>query len=315
MVDHIVIGYQLKNVSRIQISNYAFSLWIEFMILSFHPCIDADLNAIVAGRAPGPEEESMVKRADAIILPQGLRQDLYDLCRKCTTRVFPNYDLRFQRPGKIGDILLFRTTAVHHPETFLFQNVADYHSHFPAEEDRLPFPFPFVVKGNYGGEGRMVYKIRSAKELQTIIDQLGAMENSGTRGFIVQRWIDHGGRDVRVVVLHDRLISYWRVQRDPRKFLTNLSAGGIIDLHSDHHLLEKAEENVYHFCKQTGINLAGIDLMFDKDDESKKPLFLEINYWFGRRFFGSSEAYYAELKKAVKRWLANFDSAWPERVR
>ena len=315
MVNDTVVCYQFKNTSCIQICNFAFLLWIEFMILSFHPCIDADLNAIVAGRPPGPEEESMVKKADAIILPQGVRQDLYNLCRKYATRVFPNYDLRFQNPGKIGDILLFRSAPVLHPETFLFQNVADYHSHFPAEEYRLPFPFPFVVKGNYGGEGRMVYRIRSAKELQAIIDQLGAMENSGTRGFIIQQWIDHGGRDVRVVVLHDRLISYWRVQRDTRQFLTNLSAGGTIDLHSDYHLLKKAEEIVYHFCKQTGINLAGIDLMFDKDDESKKPLFSEINYWFGRRFFGSSEAYYAELKKAVKRWLATFDPDWPKRIR
>jgi ribosomal protein S6--L-glutamate ligase len=285
------------------------------MILSFHPCIDADLNAIVAGRAPGPEEESMVEQANAIILPQGVRQDLYDLCRKYTDRVFPNFDLRFQYPGKIGDILLFRSAASPHPETCLFQNVTDYHSHFPAGEDRFPFPFPFVLKGNYGGEGRMIYRIHNGQELQTVVDQFRAMENSGTRGFIIQQWIDHGGRDVRVVVLHDRLISYWRVQRDPRQFLTNLSAGGTIDLHSDHHLLEKAEEFVQRFCKQTDINLAGIDLIFDKDDESQQPLFVEINYWFGRRFFGSSEAYYAELKKAVKSWLASFDTDWPNRIR
>ena len=285
------------------------------MILSFHPCIDADLSAVVAGRAPGAEEESMVKRADAIILPQGVRQDLYHLCRKYATRVFPNYDLRFQHPGKIGDILLFRAAVIPHPKTFLFQDVSDYFSHFTKGEDRFPFPFPFLVKGNYGGEGRMVYRIHDPRELQTVLDQLRSMENSGTRGFIVQQWIDHGGRDVRVVVLHDRLISYWRVQRDPRQFLTNLSAGGTIDLHSDHHFLEKAEEIVHHFCKQTGINLAGIDLMFDRDDQSNKPLFLEINYWFGRRFFGSSEAYYAEFKKAVKNWLASFDPEWAKRVR
>jgi ribosomal protein S6--L-glutamate ligase len=161
----------------------------------------------------------------------------------------------------------------------------------------------------------MVYRIHNGQELQTVLDQLRAMENSGTRGFIVQQWIDHGGRDVRVVVLHDRLISYWRVQRDSQQFLTNLTAGGTIDLHSDHHLLEKAEDIVQRFCKQTGINLAGIDLIFDKDDESKQPLFLEINYWFGRRFFGSSEAYYDELKKAVKSWLASFDPEWARRIR
>jgi hypothetical protein len=50
--------------------------------------------------------------------------------------------------------------------------------------------------------------------------------------------------------------------------------------------------------------------MYNKNDKAKEPLFLEINYWFGRRFFGSSEAYYAELKKAVKRWLATFDPEW-----
>ena len=315
MVNDIIIYCQLENTACPQITNFAVTFWIERMILSFHPCIDADLNAIVAGRAPGPKEEAMVKGADAIILPQGVRQDLYDLCRKHAPRVFPNYDLRFQHPGKIGDIFLFRTLEIPHPKTFLFQDVADYHSHFPAGKDHFPFAFPFVVKGNYGGEGRMVYRIHSEQEMHNILGQLEAMESSGTRGFIIQQWIDHGGRDVRVVILHDRLISYWRVQRDPRQFLTNLSAGGTIDLRSDRYLLEKSEDIVHHFCKQTGINLAGIDLMFDKDDESKKPLFLEINYWFGRRFFGSSEAYYARLKRAVKRWLATFDPEWANHIR
>jgi ribosomal protein S6--L-glutamate ligase len=93
-----------------------------------------------------------------------------------------------------------------------------------------------------------------------------------------------------------------------------LSAGGTIDLESDHHLLKKAEDVVHRFCQQTGVNLAGIDLIFDQNDKSKQPLFLEINYWFGRRFFGSSEAYYAELKKAVKRWLASFDPQWANHI-
>ncbi|MEJ2428115.1 MAG: glutathione synthase [Deltaproteobacteria bacterium] len=241
--------------------------------------------------------------------------DLYDLCRKYADRVFPNYDLRFQRPGKIGDILLFRTLAIPHPKTFLFQEVAEYYSRFSTGKGRFPFTFPFVVKGNYGGEGHMVYRIHSEQEMYNILGQLEAMEASGARGFVIQQWIDHGGRDVRVVILHDRLTSYWRVQKDPRQFLTNLSAGGTIDLRSDRYLLKKSEDIVHHFCKQTGINLAGIDLIFDKDDESKRPLFLEINYWFGRRIFGSSEAYYAKLKRAVKGWLATFEPEWANHIR
>jgi ribosomal protein S6--L-glutamate ligase len=110
-------------------------------------------------------------------------------------------------------------------------------------------------------------------------------------------------------------MSYWRIQKDPEQFLTNLSADGVIDDHSDPHLLQMAEDAVHGLCQRTGINLAGIDLMFDKNDGACRPLFVETNYWFGRRFFGSSEVYYRQLKKAVKRWLASFDPAWSKRIR
>jgi ribosomal protein S6--L-glutamate ligase len=111
------------------------------------------------------------------------------------------------------------------------------------------------------------------------------------------------------------LVSYWRVQNDPKQFLTNISAGAVIDQTSDPHLLKKAEEVVHCLCRKTTIDLAGIDLIFDENDSTGQPLLVEINYWFGRKFFGSSEAYYGELKNAVKRWLASFDPDWAERIR
>ena len=285
------------------------------MILSFHPCIDADVNVIVAGRAPGSKEKELIQQADAVILPQGSRQDLYELCRNYCERVFPNYDHRFSHPGKIGDTMLFRTAGIPHPQTFTFDDVDDYCNRFPPEKARFPFPFPFVLKGNYGGEGHLVFKIRNVGQLQASLDQLKPMERNSMRGFITQQWVNHAGRDLRVVVLYDQLLSYWRVQKDPQEFLTNLSAGGVIDRHSHSDLLEKAKDVVRNLCQRTGIDLAGIDLMFDQNDKSNQPLFLEINYWFGRRFFGSSEAYYAILKQAIKRWLAVFDPAWAKRIR
>lgn len=284
------------------------------MILSFHPCIDADVNLIVAGRAPGPEEETLIKRADAVILPQGVRRDLYALCLNYCSRVFPNYDHRFRYPGKVGDTVLFRTVGIPHPKTFIFGSVEDCLKRFPPEQARFPFSFPFILKGNESGEGQMVFKIHDLEQLGTYLEQFSAMEKSGTQGFIIQQWIDHGGRDVRVVILHDQLLSYWRVQSDPQQFRTNIGVGANIDRHSDLNLLQKAESIVHRLCQHTGINLAGIDVIFDRHDISEQPLLLEINYWFGRRFFGSSEAYYAILKEAVKRWLASFDSEWPKRI-
>ncbi len=284
------------------------------MIISFHPCIDADVNVIIAGRAPSPEEESLVKQADAIILPQGVRQDLYDLCRSNCERVFPDYYHRFQHPGKIGDILLFRRLGIPHPMTRIFHNVSHYRQLFPPEKERFPFTFPFILKGNFSGEGHMVFRIVESAQLHAILGQLSGMEKSGSQGFIAQQWINHGGRDVRVVVLYDQLVSYWRVQNDPKQFLTNLSAGGVIDRKSNPHLLKKAEAIVHDFCRSTGINLAGIDLMFNENDNGCQPLLVEINYWFGRKFFGSSQAFYGQLKKAVRRWLMSFDPTWATRV-
>ena len=53
-------------------------------------------------------------------------------------------------------------------------------------------------------------------------------------------------------------------------------------------------------CRQTGINLAAIDLLIPKIE---KPLFLEINYYFGRKALGGSDRFYQLLDKTIKEWL------------
>ncbi|MBP1724928.1 MAG: RimK protein ATP-grasp [Deltaproteobacteria bacterium] len=285
------------------------------MILSFHPCIHGDENVIVAGRGPTPAEEALVRRADAIILPQGVREDLYDMCRRHCGRLFPDYDCRFAYPGKLGDIRLFRALGIPHPESLLFSDVADYRRRYPLERGVFPFRPPFIIKGNTGGEGNLVFRIHQPDQLEEILAIFAGMETSGFLGFLAQELIDHGGRDLRVVALHDQVFSYWRVQHDPAQFLTNLSAGGAIDAQSDRHLRRRAEALVRHLSQKSGINLAGIDLMFDAQERDAEPLMVEINYWFGRRFFGSSRVYYRHLLEAIQRWLGGFDRSWPNRVR
>ncbi|HVO84837.1 MAG TPA: glutathione synthase [Syntrophobacteria bacterium] len=284
------------------------------MILSFHPCIRGDENVIVAGRGPTPAEEALLRRADAVILPQGVREDLYEMCRRHCGRLFPDYDCRFAYPGKLGDIRLFRALGIPHPETVVFTDVADYRRRYPLEGGVFPFPPPFIVKGNTGGEGNLVFRIQQPHQLEEILALFAGMEASGFRGFLAQRLINHGGRDVRVVVLHDQVLSYWRVQHDAAQFLTNLSAGAVMDTDAGPDLRRRAETLVRHLCQKSGIDLAGIDVMFDLREPNPEPLMVEINYWFGRRFFGSSRVYYRHLLEAIRRWLSGFDSSWPNRV-
>jgi ribosomal protein S6--L-glutamate ligase len=183
------------------------------------------------------------------------------------------------------------------------------------ESGVFPFPPPFIIKGNTGGEGNLVFRIHQPDELKEILTIFAGMETSGFRGFLAQELINHGGRDLRVVVVHEQVLTYWRVQHDPARFLTNLSAGGTMDERSDPHLRQRAEALVRHLCHKSGINLAGIDLMFDLREGNGEPLMVEINYWFGRRFFGSSGVYYRHLLEAIRRWLGGFDHSWPKRVR
>lgn len=52
------------------------------------------------------------------------------------------------------------------------------------------------------------------------------------------------------------------------------------------------------------INLAGFDLVFQINEKEPRPVFLETNYFFGRRGIGGSIRYYKFLFKAVYDWLS-----------
>jgi ribosomal protein S6--L-glutamate ligase len=276
------------------------------MILSYHPMIEGDENRLCAGRQPNAEDQRAMASADALILPQGCYERLYRMARKTGRPIFPNYDARFGYPGKIGQARLFKETGVPFPETRTFSCVAD----FVGRRSAVDLAFPGVFKFDWGGEGETVCRIDSPQDLDPVLERAEAYEATGQRGFVLQEYIPTGGKSLRVVVIGDRLISYWRVHPDQAAFLSGVSAGARIDRDAAPDLQTSATAAVTHFCKKTGINLAGFDLLFRPDNSgtaASPPLFLEINYFFGRRGIGGSEAYYRLLNDAVERWLGSLN--------
>jgi ribosomal protein S6--L-glutamate ligase len=162
--------------------------------------------------------------------------------------------------------------------------------------------FPLVLKADRGGEGSFVFLVASRAELLEKLDLVPPGE-----GFILQEKINHGGRDLRVVVLFDTFYAYWRVQPDPDIFLTNLSQGGRIVHQENDPLIPRAITMVQGFCRRTGINLAGFDILFDRNRSPGIPLFLEINYYFGRTGLGGALRFYNLLQGAADRWLATLE--------
>jgi len=277
------------------------------MILSFHPCFEGEKNITCAGRMPGPEDLAAIQAADAVILHQGCSRELYEMSRENCKHVFPNYDARFKYPDKIGQIELFREKRIKHPQTNIYLNVASFFDRHKGGAGEWSFVYPFVFKFNWGGEGETVRLINSTSALERILQMAARFEESGQKGFLLQVFVPAGNRSLRVVVIGQMLVSYWRVQKNPESFYTSLAKGAVIDRDSNPKLQETACEAVRHFCRATGTNLAGIDILFSSSEgpgfDQTEPIFLEINYFFGRQGLGGSDPYYALLEKETRKWI------------
>ena len=273
------------------------------MILSFHPCFTADNNIICAGREPSQDDLTMIKAADAVVLPQGCHESLYQMARKNCLNVFPNYDARFRYPGKIGQTALFQKQNVFHPKSITFQDVRSFHEWYEKSMEKMPFDFPFVFKFDWGGEGDTVFLIKSPGAFEEILQKVIAYENPYQKGFLIQEYIPSKNRSLRVVVIGQRVVSYWRVQNTNASFCVSLAKGAVIDTGSDLNLQETAITSTKNFCQTTGINLAGFDFLFSSTDKAQTPLFLEINYFFGRQGLGGSEEFYRLLQTEINNYL------------
>jgi len=216
---------------------------------------------------------------------------------KSCPNVFPGQDRRFSHPGKSGQARLFAEAAVPHPKTRIYAGSND------LDGERPPGPFPFVLKLDWGGEGRNVFLIDSPAAWTSALARLRAYEATGQGGFLVQELIPAAGRALRVAVIGTRAVAYWRVRPDGG-FAANLAHGATLDHHSDPQLIKAGVEAALQFCRHQHIDLAGLDLLFDARKAAAEPLFLEINWVFGRRGLGGSEGFYRLLIPEIHRWLA-----------
>jgi ribosomal protein S6--L-glutamate ligase len=272
------------------------------MILSFHPMFVGNENILCAGRDPGPEELATIKSADAVVLPQGCPFPLYDMARQHCANVFPNYDARFRYPGKTGQAELFKARNVPHPASMVFQNTRDFYDRYDNAKKR-PFEFPFVFKFSWGGEGDTVFLIDSPQAFLAVLQKAVDFEQPDAQGFLIQKYITTDHKSLRVAVIGKKIVSYWRIQNSNKNFYTSVSKGAEIDAESDPHLQNKAKTSIKDFCRRTGINLAGFDLLFSKEDIAHTPQFLEINYYFGREGLGGSFVFYQMLEAEIIGWL------------
>jgi len=272
------------------------------MILSFHPCFDTDIQIILGDRPLDSDDLESIKKADAIILPQACTQDLYQLCATSDAPLFPNYEARIKYPGKIGQSLMFKDFQLPHPRTLLWHCVEDFEEACPPS-GTLPHELPFLIKENMSHEAEGIFLIENRTALKEALDKLALRERSGLKGFVTQEYVPCGGNVLRAVVIGKQIITYWKRPGKPGQEITTISRGAIIDHDWQPDLQEKGKDQALLLSDKIGINLAAIDFVFPIAGKNPEPLFLEINYYFGRRGLGGSENYYSLLYEAVQDWL------------
>lgn len=272
------------------------------MFLSFHSCFSADTQVILGDGALDAHDRRHIEAADVIILPQTCPLELYEACKDASALLFPNYEARFEYPGKIGQSKLFKELGYSHPETKTWPSVEAF-KRANARGESFAHKVPFVIKADKTHEAEGVHLITDPATLEQALEAIQRLEDSGLSGFVSQEWIETEGNVLRVVIIGQNLRSYWKRVEAPGEEIAAISRGARIDENWRPELQEKGKAEAQRLSAATGVNLAAVDFVFPLSHADSQPLFLEINYSFGREGLGGSRKFYLLLFDALQEWL------------
>lgn len=132
---------------------------------------------------------------------------------------------------------------------------------FPINIDLIEsnLGFPSVIKTLSGTQGKGVFLADTKKSFKDLM-QLIEITNSKVN-IIIQEFIkDSYGRDLRVLVVGGRALACMERSAAGDGFKSNFSAGGSVQAFE---LTPEIEWLSTEACKATGLEIAGVDLLFD----------------------------------------------------
>lgn len=123
-----------------------------------------------------------------------------------------------------------------------------------------------VVKPLFGSMGNGLCRIESAKQANQVFESLVANQNVVYQ----QEFIDHGGFDLRLLVIGDKVLAMRR--ENAQHWVTNIAQGG---RGFAHQATEMEKELARQAARSVGAVIAGVDLLYDQN--SGQPFVLEVN--------------------------------------
>ena len=160
-----------------------------------------------------PADASLILNSRKIYYPTTFYADILDSAGIAT---FPSYHTYKCVQDKIKQTALLNFIGIPHPRTRIF------YGRRQMESILQYFTFPFIAKSPRGSAmGRGVFRIQTSEELKHY--------TCSTSVAYIQEYLPTD-RDIRVVVIGNRVIhAYWRVA-PPGDFRSNVAVGGTVDL-------------------------------------------------------------------------------------
>lgn len=219
------------------------------------------------------EHLDAIRAADWVLFPEYWQANTLHYGLDC--RLFPSIASYHLGHDKVEMTRVFQAVC---PENIPYTLIeAGTPEGMRAVQERLPFPF--VAKDVRSSEGRGVYKIESDLEWRRYCRDREVL--------YAQEYLPID-RDLRLVVIGDRVVaSYWRLQ-SPDGFHNNIAAGGRLDFAP---APPAAVELVERVSRGLGIDHAGFDVAMAGD----RPCILEFNRLFGNRGLSEQNIRPAEL--------------------
>lgn len=194
---------------------------------------------------------------------------LAEMLELCGYRVFNSSAAIAACDSKAETFIRLSGTDLNIPQTFAapltFEGVGYSDISF-AEKYAEELHYPLVLKENYGSFGKQVYLIMNHTELAGVIGSLGS------KGFIMQKFIESSaGRDVRLNVIGDRVVSSMLRRSRNGDFRSNISNGGTASAFEAN---DEWKAAAVAASRALGADFSGVDIMFGSNGE---PIVCEVN--------------------------------------
>lgn len=221
------------------------------------------------------QDAELIRRARKIYYPSTFYADMFSAMGK---GIFPSiHTYRFVQ-DKIKQSALFSILQIPCPRTRVF------YGKNRREKILRYFSFPFVGKiPRDSAMGRGVFLLRTAEDLDRYCHL--------TKVAYIQTYLPVD-RDIRAVVIGDRLVhGYWRIAC-PGEFRSNVDLGAEICLDS---IPDEAAALALYTARRCGWNDVGLDICRYKD----RYYVLEANMKYGREGFRRAGIDYIQLMETM----------------